>query len=208
MVSQLGTYENAYVTALPPICPILVVLLTITAPQRQNAIGREHMTATTDFMPATTAPAAPEAAPVQKLDGGRLMVRGSQSLLGAALMLSAAGLWIAPGSDWSADLLLIKLVVSLVIGFSGLALLQQGKTPAAPEVEVDVVRREVRLVRRTLRGDELVSRTKYEDLARAELNGAHLILWGQGDVMLAEIGLSDPSIRRSLVSGLSDAGKL
>lgn len=136
------------------------------------------------------------------------MVRGSMSFLGAALMLAAAGLWIAPGSDWSADLLLIKLVVSLVIGFTGLALLQQGQTPAAAEVEVDTVRREIRLVRRSLRGDELVSRTKYEDMDRAELNGAHLILWGQDDVMLAEVALTDPVLRRSLLSGLSDAGKL
>lgn len=168
------------------------------------------MTATTDFITDTaTAPlAAPQSAPAQTLDGGRLMVRGSQSLLGAALMLSAAGLWIAPGSDWSADLLLIKLVISLVIGFSGLALVQQGKTPRAPEVEIDTVRREVRVVRRTLHGDELVSRTKFENLNRAEMNGAHMILWGAQDEMLAEVAMTDPGIRRSLVSGLSAAGKL
>jgi hypothetical protein len=166
------------------------------------------MTATADYIVAEATEIHTPIAPVQTLGGGRLMIRGSQSLLGAALMLSAAGLWIAPGSDWSADVLLIKLVISLVIGFCGLALLQQGKTPASPEVEIDTIRHEIRIVRRGLHGREVLSHTKYDDLERAELNGAHLILWGAGDTMLAEVALTDPKMRRALLSGLSNAGKL
>jgi hypothetical protein len=99
------------------------------------------------------------ASPVQTLDGGRLIVRGGQSLLGAALILAAAGLWVMPGSEFSGDVMLMKLVLSLTAAFIGIMLTQQAKIPATPEVEIDTV-------------------------------------------------LTDPQVRRSLMGGLADAGKL
>ena len=51
------------------------------------------MTAVTDFMQETATPINPAmASRVQTLDGGRLMVRGGQRVLGAALILAAVGL--------------------------------------------------------------------------------------------------------------------
>lgn len=170
------------------------------------------MTAVSDFMsdtaPTQAAQAAPVSGHIQTLDGGRLMVRGSQNLLGAALVLSAIGLWVMPGSDFSGDVLLMKLVLSLTAAIIGIALVQQGKSPAKPEIEVDTIRREIRLVRREGKTMECIKQCKFSDLDRAEVQGAHVTLWAKGNVMLAEIALTDPQMRRSLMRGLADAGKL
>lgn len=167
------------------------------------------MTAVTDFMQDTATPTHQAVvSPVQALDGGRLMMRGGQSLLGAALIIAAVGLWVMPGSEFSSDVMLMKLVLSLTAVCIGIMLTQQAKTPVTPEVEIDTVRREIRLVRRTGEQLECVKSCKFSDLDRAEVHGTHVTLWGQGNVMLAEVALTDPQARRSLMSGLVDAGKL
>jgi hypothetical protein len=167
------------------------------------------MTAITDFMHDTaTAPQRVRSSPVQMLDGGRMMIRGSLSVLGAALIMSAVGLWIMPGSEFSSDVMLMKLCLSVGAVFLGIALTQGARTPKTPEVEIDTIRREIRLVRRTGKRFECIQSCKFVDLDRAEVHGAHVILWGPGDVMLAEVALRDPQLRRSLMGGLVDAGKL
>ena len=167
------------------------------------------MTAVSDFM-NDTAPERelPVSGHIQTLDGGRLIVRGSQNLLGAALFLSAIGLWVMPGSDFSGGVLLMKLVLSLTAAIIGLALIQQGRASTPPEVEIDTVRREIRLVRINGKARECIKHCKFADLDRAEVHGAHVALWDKGNVLLAEVALSDPKMRRSIMSGLADAGKL
>ena len=83
------------------------------------------MAAVTDFMRDTATPLNDTvASPVHTLDGGRLMVRGGQSILGAALILAAVGLWVMPGSELSGDVMLMKLVLSLTAAFIGISLTQ------------------------------------------------------------------------------------
>lgn len=167
------------------------------------------MTAVTDFMTdAAKTPANAVAGPIQTLNRGRLMMRGSQNLLGGFLILTAIGFWVMPGSDFSSDVVLMKLVLSLIAALAGIAMMDQGKAPAIPEVEIDTVRREIRLVRHKGKHGECVQSCKFSDLDRAEVHGTHVILWGQDDVMLAEVALNDPQLRRSLMRGLSTAGKL
>lgn len=197
--------------ALPATCLILVVLLTLISPNRLS--GREEMTATTDFMPTQTAPLGNDgfgtlSAPAHALDGSRLVVRGTQAFIGAVLLLAAVGLWAMPGSDWSGDLLLIKLVLSLMMVLGGIAMLHTPSTSTAPEVEIDTIRREVRVVRRGKDSDDVLSAHKFADLEHAEMQGAHMVLWAKGGVMLAEVAMSDPKIRASLTAAMMQAGKL
>lgn len=167
------------------------------------------MTATIDFVsPSDTRASGIQSAPAHALDGSRLVKRGTQSFIGTVLILAAVGLWAMPGSDWSGDLLLIKLVLSLTIALGGIALLHTPNTQSAAEVEIDTVRREVRVVRRNAMGATILSSHKIADLERAEIQGAHMILWAQGGVMLAEVAMSNPQIRRSLTSAMMQAGKL
>jgi hypothetical protein len=171
------------------------------------------MTATTDFMPTQAAPLGNDvfgvqSAPAHALDGSRLVVRATQAFIGAVLILAAVGLWAMPGSDWSGDLLLIKLVLSLMMVLGGIAMLHTPNTSIAPEIEIDTIRREVRVVRRGDDGDDVLSAHKFADLERAEMQGAHMVLWAKGGVMLAEVAMSDPKIRSSLTSAMMQAGKL
>lgn len=167
------------------------------------------MTAVTDFIQETATPINPAmASRVQTLDGGRLMVRGGQRVLGAALILAAVGLWIMPGAEFSNDVMLMKLVLSLTAASIGIMLTQQAKTPPAPEVEIDTVRQEIRLVRRTGRQLECVEKCKFVDLNCAEVHGSYVTLWVKDNVMLAEVAMTNPQVRRSLMAGLANAGKL
>ncbi len=43
-------------------------------------------------------------------------------IVGAALVASALGLWVLPGSDYSAELLLIKLGLTLTMALIGVTL--------------------------------------------------------------------------------------
>ena len=72
--------------------------------------------------PATFESIGPQ--PVSMLDGSRMLMRGVQGVVGFALILTAVGLWVAPGANWSQELLLIKLLASVTGAMLGVALLQ------------------------------------------------------------------------------------
>lgn len=142
------------------------------------------------------------------INGQRWMARVGQRLAGAALVLAAFGMWIAPGASFDGDIALFKLGVSLVLGFAGLAISNAGRSVPAIEVEIDTVRREVRLMRGKGRARTLVSRTYIRDLGPAEVHGTMARLWGADGALIAEVAMSDPSLRRSLTNVLRDEGKL
>jgi hypothetical protein len=146
--------------------------------------------------------------PVRTLDGARSLVRVIRRVGGAGLILAAVGLWVMPGSNWAAEVLLIKLVLSLVSGFVGLALVQNGATKDRPEVEIDVVRRRVQLVSRAPGRDIVLYACSFAELGRAEKHMNSVTLWDANGNILAEVVPADRTVLRSLVSGLRDAGKL
>ncbi|WP_300029361.1 hypothetical protein [uncultured Roseobacter sp.] len=146
--------------------------------------------------------------PARTLDGGRMLLRGALGVIGAALVLTAVGLWVAPGADRSQDLMLIKLLVSVIGGMAGIAFLQSAVRPRAPRVEIDTIRHEVRLVRVTGRDRWVLERCSFADLTRVENCGAHVQLWGANDTLLAEVAASDRVAHRALVTALRVAGKL
>ena len=165
------------------------------------------MNATVDFMnaPAT----APAVAPVRIADGGRMLVRAAQRFSGAALLIAALGLWLAPGASWENDLMLFKLILSITAGLAGLGLMQSSAKPRTPEIEIDTIRREVRLVRVVRDGKNVVlQRCGFSELSRAEREGVHVRLWDSNNVLLAEVSLADQNSMTSLMAGLRAAGKI
>lgn len=163
------------------------------------------MTATADFMNGQPK----EIEPVRMADGGRMIIRGTQRLVGVSLTLAALGLWLAPGSSWESDIMLFKLILSLTAIIAGLGLISQSASQPAPEVEIDTIRREVRLVRRQ-RGmaDQVLQSCGFANLAHVERDGNNVRLWDQAGTFLAEVSLTDRNALFSLVTGLRDAGKL
>ncbi|MFL4471526.1 hypothetical protein ACERZ8_17185 [Tateyamaria armeniaca] len=161
------------------------------------------MTAITDISTTNDIAETP-----RMVDGMRWMTRGAQRLGGVALVLSAIGLWVMPGMSFEADLALFKLGVSVALGFAGLAIMQAGRARRTVKIEIDTVRREVRLVRGKRGARDLVSRTAIADLGPAEIHGNMARLWTMDGALVAEVAMSDPNLRRSLMAALRDAGKI
>lgn len=151
----------------------------------------------------------PMTEPVRMADGGRMIIRGVQRLMGVSLALAAFGLWFAPGSSWDSDVMLFKLILSVSAIFACFGLITISQRPAPPEVEIDTIRREVRLVRR-VRGSApvILQQCGFAKLSHVEKVGSVVRLWDASGIFLAEVSLSDPRTLASLVAGLRDEGKL
>ncbi len=163
------------------------------------------MTATADF---TNTP-NPTAEPLRLADGGRIVMRGAQRLLGAALALSAVGMWFAPGTSAESDVMLFKLIFSLTAVLAGLGLIHASAAPKMPEIEIDTIRRMIRVVRRQPGAVPTVLQTcSFSELSAAEYDGNQVRLWDETGVMLAEVSLADRTALYSLIAGLRDEGKL
>ena len=156
--------------------------------------------------PATFESIGPQ--PVSMLDGSRMLMRGVQGVVGFALILTAVGLWVAPGANWSQELLLIKLLASVTGAMLGVALLQSFIRPTAPKIEIDTIRHEVRLVRTRGKDRYILDRCKFSDLTLVENSGTHVPLWGKNNELIAEVAAQDRVSHQSLVTALRVAGKL
>ena len=156
--------------------------------------------------PATFESIGPQ--PVSMLDGTRMVMRGVQGVVGVALVMTAVGLWIAPGTTWTHDLLLMKLMVSILVGLTGVAMVQSFIRPKAPQVEIDTIRHEVRLVRTRGKDRFVLDRCRFADLTLVENSGTHVQLWGKNKELIAEVAATDRVSHRSLVTALRVAGKL
>ena len=146
--------------------------------------------------------------PARMLNGDRMIMRGAQGVVGCAFVLAAFGLWFAPGASWAQDVLLMKLCASAVGGLVGVALLQGFIRPAAPKVEIDTIRHEVRLVRNRGKDRFVLDRCAFKDLTLVENSGTHVQLWGKNNTLIAEVAATDRVTHRSLVTALRVAGKL
>ena len=187
----------------PRVCPYLVSVLRLPDQSRSNRECRQMSTAT-QFTPQPSI----ETQPAHMLDGSRLLTRGAQRLVGVAMIAAAIGLWVMPGSSFDSDLLLFKLLLSIVAGLVAIGLLQSAAPKATPYVEIDTVRREVRLMRNTRsEAAELVQRCPFEDLSKVEREGVHLRMWDAEGVFLAEVAMTEYDVFERLSSALRDSGK-
>ena len=97
-------------------------------------------------------------------------------------------------------------MVALILGFAGAALWQAGSPRRQPELELDPVRREARLVCRHGGKSKLVARRKFKDLDRAEISDDHVRLWDADGAILADVALADANMARLVRRTLSMAG--
>ena len=68
------------------------------------------------------------------------------------LMLAAAAQWLLPGSLFSGDVLVMKLVLTLLLGVLAAVLMRAADRGVLAELQVDAALREVRLGTRSARG--------------------------------------------------------
>ena len=94
------------------------------------------------------------------------MLRAVQKFAGVSLLSASCGMWLIPMEAAGITAILCKIMVTLIMAFVGAALWQAGAPVRKPEVEVDLIRREVRLVRPTRAGGKVLSRCKFSDLGK------------------------------------------
>ena len=146
--------------------------------------------------------------PVRLVDGARSAFRVAQRFSGAGLVLAALALWILPGASWAGDLALVKLTLSLAMGFSGLALWQMGSVSNRVEIELDTTTSEVKVMVNAMGRRMKVLHCRFNDLQRAELDGNSLRLWDSEGHFLAEVDMCSPEVKRRLMAAMENSGLL
>ena len=154
----------------------------------------------------TSQPSRVRVNPVRAMDNARSLLRVVQRFSGAALVLAALGLWIVPGASWAAELALVKLAVSLGMGFTGLALWQIGTNTRQVEIELDTESLEARVIMNSMGRSITILNCRFNDLSRVDVHGNTLKLWDCEGNYLAEVDMCRPEVRDRLLRALEDAG--
>ena len=81
-----------------------------------------------------------------------LIIEWTLTLVGIAFLLSAFAQWLLPGSVYTGDALMLKFILTCVLGLLGGLALSVSARGFRPEVQVDRVRHEIRFVSRNPRG--------------------------------------------------------
>lgn len=103
-------------------------------------------------------------------DGGRGLVRIVLRLAGAGLIAAALGLWVLPTHGADPAMMLIKLLFSIGLFWSGALCLHAARLPdRRPEVQVDRTARELRVLTRGHGGVHHVSVHPLDDLPELSL---------------------------------------
>lgn len=81
-----------------------------------------------------------------------VIIEWALTFVGIAFLLSAFGQWLLPGAIYSGDALMLKFVLTCVLGLLGGLALSVSARGFRPEVQVDRLRQEIRFVSRNPRG--------------------------------------------------------
>ena len=141
-----------------------------------------------------------EIKPVSPCTVARAMMR----FLGVVLALSAVGVWVVQTHLWDVEIVLVKLVVSVIFGTSGLAMLQVGRDLGADEFHIDAERHELRHVRRGCDGIQRVVATHgLGSLGELRLEGRRLTVTDTGGNLLIEADVRDAEAALALEQAIA-----
>lgn len=165
----------------------------------QNVTGLEAMTATDqDIFTGESAPLTIQFAPNWPLRTVLFRIAGT------ALILSASGIWLLPGSQVAADLMLLKFGTAVFFLFCGLALLMRNHEHNQPDAFFDPKRSEVRVMQKNNRGrPEVIMRRSYESLGSVDFSNDKVELFDVDGSLLMKLIVDDTNVRNALQSQLS-----
>ena len=142
------------------------------------------------------------------VSGTRSILRLMQRLVGVSLLMASSGLWLAPGANWNNEVMLMKMALSAISLLVGVWLILSGQKPAAPEIQIDTVRRVVRLVRPgPLGADLLLQKCRFSDLSKVKREDRVLMFWDEKGDFIADVYIGHQSVMDVLISGLLDSGQ-
>ncbi|PCH67180.1 MAG: hypothetical protein COC12_11895 [Rhodobacteraceae bacterium] len=120
-------------------------------------------------------------------------------IVGTAMVLSASGMWLMPGSQNTADLVLIKLGVSVFFFLLGLALLMRNHSDNQPDAYFDPIRGELRVLQKNNRGrPQTVLRRSYDSLGSARFTNDMLEMYDVDGTILMRLPIENADIRNAL----------
>ncbi len=123
--------------------------------------------------------------------------------IGTFLILVASAMWFLPGSQTDADLVIMKLGVSLFFLLCGLALVMIHHADNVPEVCFDPIRRELRVLVKSGDGQpQTVLRRSYESLGRAHFHKKRVELYDFDGRLLLGVKVRDPARHAALQAQL------
>ena len=141
------------------------------------------------------------------VSGTRSILRLMQRLVGVSLLMASSGLWLAPGANWNNEVMLMKMALSAISLLVGVWLILSGQKPA-PEIQIDTVRRVVRLVRPgPLGADLLLQKCRFSDLSKVKREDRVLRFWDEKGDFIADVYIGHQSVMDVLISGLLDSGQ-
>lgn len=118
---------------------------------------------------------------------------------GTALILSASGMWLLPGSQVGAELTLFKLGTSVFFFFCGLALLMRNHVDTQPDAYFDPIRNEVRVLQKNDRGrPQTILRRSYDSLGSVKFTGTVVELFDVDGSKLMKLVIDEKEVRQSL----------
>lgn len=145
--------------------------------------------------------------PSNLFEGARSVWALAQRGAGAVFVLAALGLWVLPGA-WSDTDALLKLAVSLTLGFSGLAMWQLGGKSHKLEIELDTETYEFSLSVMLMGKSIPLLTCNLTDLDHVEHRGSSLRFWNTQGQMIAEVEMWQDELRDRLPDVLHEAGLL
>ncbi|WP_299041130.1 hypothetical protein [uncultured Tateyamaria sp.] len=145
---------------------------------------------------------------LSRFGGPRNLGRFALRTVGAVLVVAGIGVWLEPTAYPGPDLVAMKLGLSLFLSLAGFLILHDRDADQGPELHIDTVRREVRLVKSTGGRHSVLDRTPLRDLGKAEDLGDTVRLSAANGEVLGCVSMADPQVRARLCGALQDAGKL
>lgn len=123
---------------------------------------------------------------------------------GVAFIIAAVGMWIVPAPAWDAQMVLIRLAVSLAFGCFGFLLIHAGDNSLWDEIQFDRQARELRHVQRGRDGiARLRQRVSLDDVDAAVIDEDTLVLRDRSGGIVMEVSGLDRSTLKALQDGLT-----
>lgn len=143
---------------------------------------------------------------LDRLEGTSAVNRGGRIFFGSALVISAIGLWLIPVTDGDAAMQLIKLLISVMMVSLGMMFIfSLRQSEDLPEVQVDLAKRELRVLKLNRADKSYVEAThSFDSLGRITLEDCHLSAEDAEGNLLVSVPLRDEETAAALREALRD----
>lgn len=124
------------------------------------------------------------------------LVRNTMRVLGLGFIGAALALWYSPGTIWDMDMMMMKLLVSLICFATGVTMFQMVPARDEFEIQFDEARREVRVIDGG-KGKSVLRRS-YDSLGHATVASNVVTLWEKDGSELVSLPIDDDNTHHAL----------